>query len=210
MLKEYLTVGKQGQFELIERKSRFIATVEHTKTNDEALAFIDSIKRKYYDAGHNVYSYSTDSPAFIQKYSDDGEPSGTAGLPVMEAIKKNGLSNVCIVVTRYFGGILLGASGLVRAYGKCAFKGIEEAGIVKMTPHIPVKFILEYGYYGKVENYINVNQLIKGEINFGTDVELVLNLPEDQTDSVIAQINDLTGGGVLIAKGEAQYRAVAL
>ena len=210
MLKEYLTVGKQESFELIERKSKFIATVAHTQNIDEVTQFMDSVKSRYPDAGHHVYAYSTDHPTFLQKYSDDGEPSGTAGLPTMEAIKKNGINNVCIVVTRYFGGILLGAKGLVRAYGKCAFKGIETAGIVKMTPHIPVKFILDYSHYGIIENFINVNRLIKGETLFGSDVETVLTLPENQMDLVISQIKDLTGGSVLVTKGSAQYRAVAL
>ncbi len=210
MLKEYLTVGKEDSFELIERKSRFIATVAHTQNIDEVTQFMDSVKSRYPDAGHHVYAYSTDHPTFLQKYSDDGEPGGTAGLPTMEAIKKNGIDNVCIVVIRYFGGILLGAKGLVRAYGKSAFKVIETAGIVKMTPHIPVKFTLDYSHYGKIENYVNVSQLIKEDIRFGSDVEMVLILPEKQMDSVIGQIKDFTGGSVLVTKGPAQYRAVAL
>jgi putative IMPACT (imprinted ancient) family translation regulator len=96
MLKEYLTVGKTDSFEMIEKKSKFIATVAHTRSIDEVQQFIDSVKNRYPDATHHVYAYSTDEPSFLQKYSDDGEPSGTAGLPTMEAIKKNRLNNICI------------------------------------------------------------------------------------------------------------------
>jgi uncharacterized YigZ family protein len=210
MLKEYLTVGKTDSFEMIEKKSKFIATVAHTRSLDEVQQFIDSVKNRYPDATHHVYAYSTDEPSFLQKYSDDGEPSGTAGLPTMEAIKKNRLNNICIVVTRYYGGIPLGAKGLVRAYGKSAFKGVEKAGIVKMAPHIPVTFTLDYSHYGKVDNYVNVSGLTKEDVRFGAGVEMVLVLPEDQGDFVIAQIMDLTGGNAAVKKGSAEYRAMAI
>ncbi len=210
MLKEYMTVGKCGVYETVEKKSRFIATVCHVTTPEEAQNFINSVKNDYIGASHTVYAYSTEQPVFMQKYYDDGEPGGTAGLPVMEAIKKNRLTNICVTVTRYFGGILLGASGLVRAYGKSAYKGIEAAGVVKMTPHIPVGITVEYGDYGKIENYINVNGLTKEETAFKSDVEIDLILPEEKTEYIAIQLTELTSGRILITKKAAVYRAVNL
>ena len=131
MRKEYLTASGEASAEMEEKKSRFIATVKPVATEEEAQFFINSIKSRCWNATHNVYAYYIGGDTVTQRFSDDGEPSGTAGIPVLEAIKKLGVEDTAVVVTRYFGGTLLGASGLVRAYGKSAAMGIEAAGIVK-------------------------------------------------------------------------------
>ncbi|HOQ06313.1 MAG TPA: YigZ family protein, partial [Clostridiales bacterium] len=131
MRKDYLTVSKEAVAEIEEKKSRFIATVRPVSSEQEAQDFINRLKARYWDATHNVYAYYICAGNVVQKFSDDGEPSGTAGLPVLEAIKKTGVQDVAVVVTRYFGGTLLGASGLVRAYGRSAALGIDAAGIVR-------------------------------------------------------------------------------
>jgi len=127
---QYKTISKEATVEMEEKKSRFIANVKPVSSEEEALEFINNIRAKYWDATHNVYAYYISGENIIQRFSDDGEPSGTAGMPVLEVIKRMELKDLVVVVTRYFGGILLGASGLVRAYSKSAALGIEAAGIV--------------------------------------------------------------------------------
>jgi len=130
MQRDYKTVYKYAQAEIEEKKSRFIASVKPVNSAAEAVDFINIFKTKYWDATHNVYAYHIGGNNIVQRYSDDGEPSGTAGIPVLEIIKKMELEDLAIVVTRYFGGTQLGASGLIRAYGKSAAAGIEAAQII--------------------------------------------------------------------------------
>lgn len=126
MENRYMTVKDRGIAEIVEKRSRFIATVIPIENEAQALEFLDSTRRKYWDATHNVYAYITRENN-IERYSDDGEPSGTAGVPVLDMLKKEGLTNIAVVVTRYFGGTLLGTGGLVHAYSKSAKAGVEAA-----------------------------------------------------------------------------------
>ncbi|MGB3990232.1 MAG: YigZ family protein, partial [Acetivibrionales bacterium] len=151
MRKDYLTVSKEAAAEIEEKKSRFIATVRPVSSEQEAQDFINRLKTKYWDATHNVYAYYICAESTLQKFSDDGEPSGTAGLPVLEAIKKLEVQDVAVVVTRYFGGTLLGASGLVRAYGKSAAVGIEAAGIVRKLLCTEVRVTIDYSMLGRIQ-----------------------------------------------------------
>ena len=123
MLEQYKTVLEQGQQEIVEKKSRFIATVRPVKTEEEAKSFIEEIKKIYWNATHNVFAYQIGERNEIQRFSDDGEPQGTAGMPVLDVLQREDIKNTAIVVTRYFGGTLLGTGGLVRAYGKSAKEG---------------------------------------------------------------------------------------
>ena len=129
MLKKYKTILAQAEAEIVEKKSRFIATVRPVKTEEEARSFIDELKKKYWDATHNVFAYQIGERNEIQRFSDDGEPQGTAGMPVLNVLKGEDVKDAAIVVTRYFGGTLLGTGGLVRAYGKAAKEVLLSAGI---------------------------------------------------------------------------------
>lgn len=148
---DYLTVSKATEYSFTEKKSRFIGYVKPVQTETEAIEFIDSIKKKHSDARHNVYAYVLRENN-KQRYSDDGEPQGTGGLPVLEVITKKGLIDVCVVVTRYFGGILLGTGGLTRAYS-AGCKGAVECGeIVKMTECKSFSLECDYGFYNTLQN----------------------------------------------------------
>lgn len=153
MTKRFLTVKAANQAEYIEKKSRFIGYVKPVADEEEALEFIKSIRTKHYDATHNCYAYQIGENDNLQRSSDAGEPAGTAGRPILEVIKKNELHNTCVVVTRYFGGILLGAGGLVRAYSHAAQEGIKAAGIVEKIPAAVFNLMLDYSFWGKLENY---------------------------------------------------------
>ena len=130
-VKKYKILYKEGEAEISEKKSRFIAHIAPAQTEEEAQAFIEKIKKQYWDARHNCWAYIIGQNKNIQRYSDDGEPQGTAGIPILEVIKKNDLTDCAVVVTRYFGGILLGAAGLTRAYTKGAVIAINAAGTVE-------------------------------------------------------------------------------
>ena len=129
----YLTLGGQGEIEYVERRSRFLAHARPVTTEEEALAFLEQIRSKYWDASHNVYAYSL-REGQIRRFSDDGEPQGTSGMPTLEVLTKSGITDAIIVVTRYFGGVLLGAGGLVRAYSHAARMAVDAAEVLTMRP----------------------------------------------------------------------------
>lgn len=159
-MKSYKTVDREASGEFTEKRSRFIGYVCPVTTADEANAFIAKIKQKHWDARHNVYAYILRNDN-IKRYSDDGEPQGTAGMPVLEVLEKSGVCDVCVVVTRYFGGILLGTGGLVRAYTQGAKLGLEAGGIIEMQPSSELEIECEYTLYGKMSVVI---QNMSGEI----------------------------------------------
>lgn len=161
-MKNYKTLHEENYDEIIIEKSTFIGYAKPIKTEEEAILFIDEIKKKHKDATHNVWAYTVGENMNIQRYSDDGEPQGTAGIPTLEVIKKEDLRNVVVVVTRYFGGVKLGAGGLVRAYTKGAKVGIVSAKIVEKVLYSEVKITIDYNLLGKVQNeIINMNYFIK-------------------------------------------------
>lgn len=160
-MKEYKTVEFESSDEFVEKKSRFIGYVKPVKTQEEAVSFISEIKSKHWDATHNVYAYVLKENN-IQRYSDDGEPSGTAGVPVLDVILKNGLVDVCVVVTRYFGGTLLGAGGLVRAYSHGSKIAVEAGGIITMAPCSILNVSVNYSFYDSLNILLN---------DFGANVE---------------------------------------
>lgn len=202
---EYKTVLNYAVAEFEERKSRFIATVKPVNTEEEALDFINQLKSRYWDASHNVYAYCIGGDNIIQRFSDDGEPSGTAGLPVLEVIKRMELQDVVVVVTRYFGGTLLGAAGLVRAYAKSASLGIEASGIVTRKLCRENYIILEYSVFDKVRNQvISYGYTIK-DIKYTQNVEMVIMVPIDEMDRFNEYINEATNGEALVRVGEKEY-----
>ncbi len=210
MLKQYKTVLNRASCEIEEKKSRFIATVRPIKTEEEALELISELKSKYWDASHNVYAYYLNGDTVIQRFSDDGEPSGTAGIPVLEAIKRSGIQNVVVVVTRYFGGTLLGASGLIRTYAKSASAGIESSGIVCKKLCDEVSIVVEYTLLGKVQNIISIKEYTIKENIYEQDAEIRVYIPVDETEAFTAELIEATNARVLIDTGKKSYITVDL
>jgi uncharacterized YigZ family protein len=206
--KEYWTVSQVGFAELEEKKSRFIATVRPVTTEEEATSFVSGLKAKYWNATHNVYAYYICGGNTLQKFSDDGEPSGTAGLPVLEAAKKLKVQDLAIVVTRYFGGTLLGASGLVRAYGKSAALGIEAAVKIKRQLCIEISVMMEYMLFGKIQSIVASKGYIVKDTIYGQDVEIKMYVPFDEYDQFEAIITEATNARAFVAAGEKSYITV--
>ena len=203
--KEYLTIQRAYTFELIEKKSRFIASVLPISNEDEAIAFVNSLKSRYWDATHNVYAYLIDQDITLQRFSDDGEPSGTAGLPVLEVIKKLNINDVVIVVTRYFGGIRLGAAGLIRAYGKVAQLALEEAQIIKKALCYEAIVTIEYTLLGKVQAImINEGFPIK-DIKYGENVDIVVYIPVEKKEHFAKLIIEITSARVILGWEGKEY-----
>lgn len=187
----YRTVLKNDRSELIEKRSRFICSVGRAADEDEAVMFIDSIRNEYKDATHNVYAYRIKGNVEIERASDDGEPQGTAGIPVLNVLKMEGLENVCVVVTRYFGGILLGAGGLIRTYSNAAREGILKAGICTMVPYFKISVKIDYTFLGKVQNAISClgNSII--DSIYAEDVTLVIKIRSDRFEGTKKSITDI-------------------
>lgn len=178
-MKSYKTIYKESQVEIVEKKSRFISHAKPIANEEEAIEFINSIKSKYWDATHNVYAYSLYENG-IQRYSDDGEPQGTAGIPTLQVIKNLELNDVVVVVTRYFGGIMLGAGGLVRAYGKSAKEGLVNAQIITKSICKKVEFVTDYQLSGKVQSKLINEGFIIQKIRYEEDIIFeILTYQED-------------------------------
>lgn len=165
-MSEFYTVADYGSDEFTEKKSKFIGYIKHIETEEEATAFISEIKGKHWDARHNVYAYVIGENGAIQRSTDDGEPSGTAGRPVLEVIKGENLTNVVVVVTRYFGGVLLGTGGLVRAYGRAAKMAIEAAKIVRPVKMKMIAICADYELMGKIQNYLIQKNVLIDHIEY--------------------------------------------
>lgn len=205
MRKDYLTVSKEAAAEIEEKKSRFIATVKPVSSEQEAQDFINGLKARYWDAAHNVYAYYICADNVVQKFSDDGEPSGTAGLPVLEAIKKTGVQDVAVVVTRYFGGTLLGASGLVRAYGKSAALGIEAAGIVRKMLCVETRVTTDYSLLGKLQAAMASKGYSVKDTIYTDNVAMEVYVPVDESDRFSAMVTEASNGRARISAGGRVY-----
>jgi len=205
VLDRYKTVSRQGSKEIVIKKSRFIGHAKPVATEEEAAAFIEEIKKLHWNATHNCSAYMIGERNEIQKQSDDGEPSGTAGKPILEVIRSQGLKNTAVVVTRYFGGIMLGAGGLIRAYTDGAVAAIEAAEPVVRVLHREVLVDVDYTWYGKLENELRERGFRTGGTAF-TDRVAVTCLPlTSEADAFIAWVTDLTQGQAVIEQGEAHY-----
>ena len=202
---EYKTIENEAFAEWEISKSRFLAYVRHTESEQEAQSFIASVKKKHFDARHNCSAYIIGERGQIQKSSDDGEPSGTAGVPILEVLKKNELSDITLVVTRYFGGIKLGAGGLIRAYGKSATLGLDAAVIVKKTIFSCYELMLSYDLLGTVENYLHQNEIRIDGKDYTDSVKLTILLPKDTAESTIKDITDMTAARCKITASEPRY-----
>ena len=204
-MEEYLVPTGYGEDEFVEKKSRFIGRVWPVETEEEALAKIAEMKKQHYDATHNCWAYVLKSGAM--RFSDDGEPGGTAGNPMMMVLQKENLYNVCCVVTRYFGGTLLGAGGLVRAYTKGAKIAIEAAGKSMKRVWSVLYIPCPYTFYERVKLLVAEFGGIIRETEFGAEVELELLFPEANVETFFEKLTDMTSGTVEGMETGKEYRA---
>lgn len=198
MRKNYKTVKGYGEREIIISKSRFIAYVDRAETEEEALNFIDKIKKLHPNATHNCSCYMVGEHDNIQKANDDGEPSGTAGVPMLEVLKKQGLKDTVVVVTRYFGGIKLGGGGLIRAYGKSTTEGIDAAQVVERKVHHLMKVAVDYVWLGKLENEIRQSHYTLKEIAYAEAVEIFVYVLAEEQQAFEEWMIELTNGQATI------------
>lgn len=200
----YRTIAEPVKTSFVEKKSEFIAALVPVQTTEEAIACIETIRRENRKARHNVYAYIL-RENHMTRYSDDGEPQGTAGVPVLNVLQKKELTDVCCVVTRYFGGILLGGGGLVRAYSHSAALAVEAAAIQTMVACYPVTLQMAYSLYGKVSYRLPQLPILQQDAVFGDTVTLSLLVPEEIIASFQADMIALTNGSISIQIGALQH-----
>lgn len=203
-MKAYRTIAAPATASYIEKKSEFIAQLAPVQTNEEAIAFLEEVKRQHRKAKHHVYAYCLRKEN-TTRYSDDGEPQGTAGVPVLEVLQKNQLTDLCCVVTRYFGGILLGANGLVRAYSHSAACTVSQAQQKVMQPCYPVTLQLDYALYGKLLYHLPQNVLAQVETQFLDQVTMRFFVQAAHWHTLQKDLIDLTGNQIAMEAGALQY-----
>ena len=190
------------------QKSKFITHLRHVDNEEDARAFIQAMKKKYFDARHNCSAYVLGEGADKQKSNDDGEPGGTAGNPILEAIKKNELTNVVVVVTRYFGGIKLGAGGLIRAYSHAAVLGIEAATVLAMTPFVQLDVTISYDLLATVEHWMRQKEIRSREADYAESVSLHLLIEPADSETIAEELTNLTAGRADLTLGSEQLIAI--
>ena len=205
MRNNYITVKGYGESEIIISKSRFLTYVERVETEEEAILFIDKIKKIHASATHNCSCYMIGEHDQIQKANDDGEPSGTAGVPMLEVLKKQGLKDTVVVVTRYFGGIKLGGGGLIRAYSKATTEGITSAQVVERKLHYLMKIGIDYVWLGKLENEIRGSHYPLHDIQYAENVEIYVHVLKEEEQTFIEWITELTNGQAVITNEDALF-----
>jgi len=202
---EYLIPTKDAEAEFVEKRSRFIGRIWHTETEEEALAHIKKMREQHWDATHNVYAYIIkDGPT---RFSDDGEPGGTAGMPTLQVLQREGLHDVCCVVTRYFGGILLGAGGLVRAYTKGAKIAVDAAGKSMKRIWDVIYLPVPYSWYERMKQEIAAYEGVLRDTQYGADVELEVLTPEGRTKEFLDRVVDISAGTLEGMITGQEYRA---
>lgn len=200
----YKTVAKESETLIIEKKSKFYSHVKPVSNEEEALSYLSQIRAQYPDATHNVYAYVIDENN-IFRYSDDGEPGGTAGMPVLDTIRNLGLVDVIVVVTRYFGGTLLGTGGLVRAYSSSAKEGISESGIITRTMCDIISVRTQYELVGKLQYFFANEGYAVEDTVYENDVTFFVASPKSDTDSLIKKITEATNGRCYIKTETQKY-----
>lgn len=198
-MKPYKTILDESEIEISIQKSKFIGYAMPIETEEEATLFIERIKKKHYNATHNVPIYLLGDDMSTQRYSDDGEPSGTAGIPVLEMLKREGITNLCIVITRYFGGIKLGTGGLVRAYTEAAQKAVEQAKIVDKAVYRKIELTVAYHLHGKIQNALMLMEnVVLEDTQFSDHVVMILYVVEGEQDNLSGKLIDLTSNNIEI------------
>lgn len=206
MSKAYKIVYNGGTGEIVEKKSRFIANVFPVSDEEEALVFIEKIKKQYWDARHNCYAYVIGINAEKQRCSDDGEPQGTAGRPMLDVLLGQGLRNVLVVVTRYFGGTLLGTGGLVRAYSQAVREGVEASEVVLKCPALKMHIYTDYNGAGKLQYIMSSNEINVIDTIYTDNVEITAPVPAEMYQMIENKILEATSASAVIEnEGEIWY-----
>lgn len=200
----FKTVAHASEEEFVINRSRFIGRCFSIQTEEDALAHLAAIRKQHYDATHNCYAYRIGTRGETARFSDDGEPSGTAGMPMMEVLTANGVTNVLCIVTRYFGGILLGAGGLVRAYSRGAAEAVRAAGALHYIPGTALEFTVDYARYGAVEAYVRANAQVDA-LDFAEAVRIRVLVEDAAADGFAAEIVERTDGRSVPARCGAGY-----
>ena len=208
MLESYKILWQGGTGELTEKKSRFIARTSPAESEEEAAAFIESVRRQYWDARHHCFAYVCGDRNQIQRYSDDGEPGQTAGRPILDVILGSQVHNICVVVTRYFGGTLLGTGGLVRAYSGAAKEGLKGSVIVEKCPGRLMKIAADYTDIGKIQYILGKNRIPVLDTLYTDRVEVSAMVPGDMVKQAEAEITEGTGGRAVIESGPEEYYGI--
>ena len=201
----YRMVLEGGQAELVEKKSRFIANVRPVESEAEAVAFIDEMKKKYWDARHNCSAFVIGTKAELTRCSDDGEPSGTAGRPMLEVLLGEGVRNVAVVVTRYFGGVLLGTGGLVRAYTTATARALEAAEVVTVRSVVELEVTVDYSLYERAALLIQAAGAKLADPQFTDRVTLRWQMPEGTEPPLLEQLRELTRGAAQVSVSQPFY-----
>ena len=208
MIEKYKCVYIGGQGEIVEKKSRFIVTLQPVDTEEEAIAFIEATKKKYWDARHNCSAYIIGERGEVERCSDDGEPNQTAGKPMLEVLRGLELRNVVVVVTRYFGGTLLGTGGLVRAYTQAVKAGIDNSVLVEKVLAIKLNIGTDYNGVGKIQYILGQNQIQILASDYGESVNITALVPLPEVENIKAQITEGTNGRAVLEPGEQVYFGV--
>ena len=206
-MSEYFVPAGPSETELVEKRSRFIGHVQPVEREEEARAYIEQMKKRYHDARHNCWCYRLREGG-VERYSDDGEPQGTAGQPMLGVFQKEGVSNVCCVVTRYFGGVLLGAGGLVRAYTQSAKDALDAAGIAVVRRWIEVAAACPYSLFERMKLEVEAAGGVLGESEYAADVTVRALLPEGAVEGFSARVIELTAGASAAQVVGETFRAV--
>ena len=205
-MNEYRIPASPGESELTEKRSRFLGHVRMVESEEEAKAFIAEMKRKYYDARHNCWCYAVRGGA--ERYSDDGEPQGSAGIPMLEVLRRRGVTNAVCVVTRYFGGVLLGTGGLLRAYTQSTADALDAAGIAVVRAWTEAEARCSYAQAERMKTEAAALGAVTEDVVYGADVTLKLLIPREKTEAVKARLFDASAGGVRLAVTGESFRAV--
>lgn len=192
-LKAFKTPAAASETEFVVNKSRFIGRAFPVETEAEALEILERIRQKHYDATHNCWAYNLRGASPLRRFSDDGEPGGTAGMPIMDTLIRSETENALIIVTRYFGGILLGSGGLVRAYSRSAADALSAAGSVTMTPCAEIEFVTDYTRFGGIEGFVRKNSTVRN-IEFLENIKFNCLVETKKADAFIADIIERTDG----------------
>lgn len=201
-MKEYCIIADEAQAEITEKKSRFIAHVIPVETEEEALSKIEALKKEYWDARHNCYAFVIGEMGEVQRFSDDGEPQGTAGKPILEVLLNQNIHNTLVVVTRYFGGTLLGTGGLVRAYGKATSEGIKNATTMVVCDGKKFDLKIDYNSVGKVKHVMVQLGIVNVEEDYGEDVVMHIHMKASDFETFESQVRDITSGKAEISNIE--------
>lgn len=193
---------KSAETEIVIKKSRFLSFIKRTESEDEAKAFIADIKKQHKAATHNCSAYIIGKSALIQKADDDGEPQGTAGVPILEVLKKEELYNVAVVVTRYFGGIKLGAGGLIRAYSQGASSAVQDAGKAVEVPVVPLSVTLDYTFTSKFEHFLGTTDAAIVSQNYTDKVSYIIHVKEKGVDDIVNTLREITSNNFFYEAGD--------